>query len=127
MIPSRNGTNTTITLNQRAFRPVVIDELGHLKDLVRNANYTVLGTERYINSGFLLPAGQDKSITGSSNKFTLGFSRPGKYDYFDSFHPLDDRKSCRKINSGLVRYKGERPQPAPISSIIIHILRTNMV
>jgi plastocyanin len=87
LIPSRNGTNTTITLNQRAFRPVVIDELGHLKDLVRNANYTVLGTEKYINSGFLLPAGQDKSITGSSNKFTLGFTRPGKYDYFDSFHP----------------------------------------
>jgi plastocyanin len=87
LIPSRSGTNTTITLNQRAFRPVVIDESGHLKDLVRNANYTVLGTEKYINSGFILPAGQEKSITGSSNKFTLGFTKPGKYDYFDSFHP----------------------------------------
>lgn len=87
-IPGQNKSNTTIiTLNERAFKPVVIDSTGAAKFLNKNGNYTINGNEKYINSGFLLPVGKEKSFPGSSNTFTVKFSKAGRYDYFDIFHP----------------------------------------
>ncbi|MBV9176492.1 MAG: hypothetical protein JO297_05595 [Nitrososphaeraceae archaeon] len=87
-VPGQNRLNTTIiTLNERAFRPVVIDSTGAAKYLNKNGNYTINGNEKYINSGFLLPIGKEKSFPGSSNTFTVKFSKAGRYDYFDIFHP----------------------------------------
>jgi plastocyanin len=87
-VPGQSKLNTTIiTLNERAFKPVVIDFTGAAKFLNKNGNYTISGTEKYINSGFLLPIGKEKPYPGSSNTFTVKFSKAGRYDYFDIFHP----------------------------------------
>jgi hypothetical protein len=36
-----------------------------------NANYTMTGYEKYINSGWLLPEGQERVFPGSGNAFTV--------------------------------------------------------
>ena len=87
LVPARNGTGTIIGVNGRAFNSIVIDSAGNTKLMSPNANYTVNGDEKYINSGFLLPKGQEKAFPGSSNRFTIAFNKVGKYDYFDIFHP----------------------------------------
>ena len=87
LVPTRNGTGTIIGVNGRAFNSIVIDSAGNTKLMSPNANYTVNGDEKYINSGFLLPKGQEKAFPGSSNRFTIAFNKVGKYDYFDIFHP----------------------------------------
>jgi plastocyanin len=88
LVPAQSKLNTTIiTLNERAFKPLVIDSTGAAKFLNKNGNYTISGNEKYINSGFLLPIGKEKSYPGSSNTFTVKFSKAGRYDYFDIFHP----------------------------------------
>jgi plastocyanin len=76
-----------IALNDRAFKRVVIESSGAAKFLNVNANYTIKGNEKYINSGFLLPIGKESPFPSSSNTFTVKFNKAGRYDYFDIFHP----------------------------------------
>jgi plastocyanin len=52
-----------------------------------NANYTLSGTEKYVNSGFILPKGHDKDFPGSSNTFTVTFQKAGTYNYLCIVHP----------------------------------------
>lgn len=87
LLPGKNGMDTIIALNQRVFNPVVIDSLGNAKFMSPNANYSMNGSERYINSGFLLPRGQEQELPGSAVVFTITFKKAGTYDYFDIFHP----------------------------------------
>jgi plastocyanin len=84
---ARNRTNTIITLNERAFKPVVIESSGAAKVLSMNATYTINDNEKYINSGFLLPQGKQNAFPSASSTFTLKFNKTGRYDYFDIFHP----------------------------------------
>lgn len=87
LLPGRNGMDTVIALNERVFNPVVIDSSGNVKFMRPNSNYTMDGTEKYINSGFLLPKGQEQEFPGSAAAFTVTFKKAGTYDYFDIFHP----------------------------------------
>jgi plastocyanin len=87
LLPGQNRTSNIIALNERAFKPIVIESSGVAKFLNANANYIINGNEKYINSGFLLPKGQEGSFPSSSNTFTVKFSKAGTYDYFDIFHP----------------------------------------
>jgi Protein of unknown function (DUF1326)/Copper binding proteins, plastocyanin/azurin family len=75
------------TVNERVFDPFVIDVFGNAKVMKPNANYTITGTEKYVNSGWLLPKGQEKVFPGSSNTFTVTFEKAGRYDYFCMVHP----------------------------------------
>jgi plastocyanin len=88
IIPGKNGMNTVVAINARVYNPVVIDSLGNVKKFaVPNATYTLNGNEKYVNSGFILPKGQEKGYPGSSNTFTVTFQKPGTYEYLCIIHP----------------------------------------
>ncbi|MPZ08516.1 MAG: hypothetical protein GEU26_19255 [Nitrososphaeraceae archaeon] len=52
-----------------------------------NANYTMTGEEKYINSGWFLPVGLEGEYPGSGNTFTMTFERLGTYGYLCILHP----------------------------------------
>ena len=88
---SQPGKPTTLlTLNSRAIEPVVIGQNGLATKIIQKnstGSYTVLGTEKYINSGWLLPKGQEKGYLGALTSFKVTFAKPGVYHYADIFHP----------------------------------------
>jgi plastocyanin len=55
--------------------------------MTQNANYTLTGTEKYVNSGWLLPKGQEQIFPGSGNTFTVTFDKAGTYNYICAIHP----------------------------------------
>jgi plastocyanin len=99
LIPNSNSeplmtpdNNAIIAINKRAYNPVVIEESTttggkNVTYLKQNANYSMSGTEDYINSGWLLPKGQENLYPGSGNTFTMTFQKPGTYDYVCIVHP----------------------------------------
>lgn len=83
-------TTTLLTLNSRAIEPVVIDHNGLASKITQKnstGSYNILGSEKYINSGWLLPKGQEKGYPGALTSFEVTFSKPGVYEYADIFHP----------------------------------------
>ena len=101
LIPNSNSeplmtpdNNAIIATNKRAYNPVVVIEdsptTGGGKNVTymkQNANYSMSGTEDYVNSGWLLPKGQENLYPGSGNTFTMTFQKPGTYDYLCIIHP----------------------------------------
>src|SRR5215212_976083 len=100
LIPNSNSeplmtpdNNAIIAVNKRAYNPVVVREDStttggkNVTYLKQNANYSMSGTEDYINSGWLLPKGQENLYPGSGNTFTMTFQKPGTYDYVCIVHP----------------------------------------
>jgi plastocyanin len=78
---------TVITVNARAYLPVVIDSTGkNVTNLPPNSNYSMDGTEGYINSGWLWPPGQAPPGPPLTN-FTVTFEKPGSYPYMCNVHP----------------------------------------
>jgi plastocyanin len=78
---------TVITVNARAYLPVVIDSTGkNVTNLPPNSNYSMDGTEGYINSGWLWPPGQAPPGPPLTN-FTVTFEKPGSYPYLCNVHP----------------------------------------
>jgi plastocyanin len=45
------------------------------------------GSEKYVNSGWLLPKGQEQDFPGSSNTFTVTFQKAGTYNYVCILRP----------------------------------------
>ena len=102
LIPNSNSdplmtpdNNAIIAVNKRAYNPVVVREDStttmtgekNVTYMKQNANYSMSGTEDYINSGWLLPKGQENLYPGSGNTFTMTFQKPGTYDYVCLIHP----------------------------------------
>jgi plastocyanin len=102
LIPNSNSEplmtpddNAIIAINKRAYNPVVVREDSpttttgekNVTYMKQNANYTMSGTEDYINSGWLLPKGQENVYPGSGNTFTITFQKAGTYDYLCLVHP----------------------------------------
>jgi plastocyanin len=93
IVPNPPGTEPTTTKtviidNARAYNPTVIDSTGkNVKYLPPNANYTMDGTESYINSGWLWPQGQVPPGAPPLTTFTVTFEKPGIYDYVCTVHP----------------------------------------
>ena len=86
--------NAIIAINKRAYNPVVVIQdsttTGGGKNVTymkQNANYSMSGTEDYVNSGWLLPKGQENLYPGSGNTFTMTFQKAGTYDYLCIIHP----------------------------------------
>ncbi len=79
--------NVVIAANARSYLPAVIDEQGKVTHLAPNATYSITGNEKYINSGWLLPKGQEQAYPGSSTTFTVTFQKAGTYKYFCGLHP----------------------------------------
>jgi plastocyanin len=92
IVPNPPGTEptskTVIIDNARAYNPTVIDSVGkNVTYLPPNANYTMDGTESYINSGWLWPQGQVPPGAPPLTTFTVTFENPGIYDYVCTVHP----------------------------------------
>ncbi len=87
IIPGQDGTNTIIAVNARTFNPTVIDSSGNVEFMNPNANYTMDGTEKYVNSGWFLPKGMEQEYPGAGNTFTVTFEKPGTYNYICILHP----------------------------------------
>ena len=89
LIPGESGneTDTLIGVNARVFNPVSIDSQDNVKFMNPNANYEMAGSEKYVNSGWLLPSGLEQQYPGSGNTFTITFESPGTYDYLCLLHP----------------------------------------
>jgi plastocyanin len=99
LIPNSNSeplmtpdNNAIIATNKRAYNPVVVIEDSttggkNVTYMKQNANYSMSGTEDYVNSGWLLPKGQENLYPGSGNTFTMTFQKPGTYDYLCIIHP----------------------------------------
>lgn len=87
LIPGENGTNTLIAINARTFSPTVIDSQGGVQFMNPNANYTMTGDEKYVNSGWFLPNGLEELFPGSGNTFSVTFEKPGTYEYICMLHP----------------------------------------
>ena len=86
-IPGKEATKTIVAINSRVYNPAVIDSANNVKTLGPNATYVFNGNEKYVNSGFILPKGQDKDYPGSSSTFTVTFQNPGIYRYLCIIHP----------------------------------------
>lgn len=81
-------TKTVVTINARAFIPVVIDSSGkNVTFLPPNSNYTMDGSESYVNSGWIWPQGQAPPGSPPISKFTVIFEKPGTYHYICNVHP----------------------------------------
>lgn len=100
LIPNSNSeplmtpdNNAIIAVNKRAYNPVAVIEDSpttggkNVTYMKQNANYSMSGTEDYINSGWLLPKGQESLYPGSGNTFTMTFQKAGTYDYLCIVHP----------------------------------------
>jgi len=76
-----------IAINKRVFNPFIIDSNDKVIPIDGNANYTLTGTEKYVNSGWLLPNGLEQAYPGSANTFTITFPNSGNYNYLCLVHP----------------------------------------
>jgi plastocyanin len=100
LIPNSNSeplmtpdNNAIIATNKRAYNPVVVIEDStttggeNVTYMKQDANYSMSGTEDYVNSGWLLPKGQENLYPGSGNTFTMTFQKAGTYEYLCIIHP----------------------------------------
>ena len=79
---------TVVTVNARAYMPVVLDASGNkVNYLPINSNYTMNGTESYLNSGWLWPKGMSPPGSPPVNNFTVTFEKAGTYSYLCNVHP----------------------------------------
>jgi plastocyanin len=67
--------------------PTIIDSEGNVTYLPPNSNYTVTGTEKYINSGWIWPEGQVPPGLPPIDSFVLTFENAGTYEYICVVHP----------------------------------------
>jgi plastocyanin len=81
-------TKTVIIDNARAYNLTVIDSAGkNVTYLPLNANYTMDGTESYVNSGWIWPQGQVPPGAPPITTFSITFEKPGTYGYVCMVHP----------------------------------------
>jgi plastocyanin len=88
--PAQPGetTKTVVTVNARAVMPAVLGSSGEkVTYLPPNSNYTMNGTESYVNSGWLWPEGQAPPGSPPISKFTIMFEKSGTYPYLCNVHP----------------------------------------
>ncbi|MFZ0510006.1 MAG: hypothetical protein WAM14_00240 [Candidatus Nitrosopolaris sp.] len=87
VVPGQNHTTIIIAANARAYNPVVINSIGNVTFLNWNAKYTMNGSEKYINSGWLFPNGEVPPGIQAGKTFTITFEKAGLYEYTCVFHP----------------------------------------
>lgn len=89
VVPSNDTeTQTVVVANARSFNPTVIDATGqNVTYLPPNAEYTMDGSESYINSGWIWPEGQVPLGAPPITEFSVTFEKPGIYDYVCTIHP----------------------------------------
>jgi hypothetical protein len=86
-MPVPNGTSIIVALNGRSMNPVVVDSAGNATYLAPNANYTLVGGEKYINSGWFWPKGMVPPGLPPLDSFSVTFNQAGTYNYVCVIHP----------------------------------------
>ena len=87
VMPGPPGKNVIVALNNRSFMPTVIDSAGNVTYLPPNGNYTMTGTEKYLNSGWIWPKGMSPPGLPPIDSFSVTFSKAGTYGYNCAVHP----------------------------------------
>jgi plastocyanin len=87
LIPGEGETSTLVAINARTYSPVTIDSQDKVQFMNPNANYSITGNEKYVNSGWIFPEGFEKQFPGTGNTFMATFEKPGTYDYICILHP----------------------------------------
>ncbi|HEY7508093.1 MAG TPA: hypothetical protein VH677_03110 [Nitrososphaera sp.] len=97
LVPGSNAEAVTFTgpadqpviiaANARSFNPAIVAEDGSAEYLQPNANYTMSGTEQYVNSGFIWPEGMTPQGLAEIDTFAVKFNEAGTYDYICALHP----------------------------------------
>ena len=88
IVPSQStDSKVVLTINARAFNPVAIDSKGNVTYLPPNSQYSMDGTENYINSGWLWPNELAPPGGPAINNFTMTFEKAGTYSYACNVHP----------------------------------------
>lgn len=82
------GKSIVIALNATSYTSTIIDPQGNVKMFATsNVKYTLSGSEKYVNSGWLLPKGKEQLYPGSGNTFAVIFQKAGTYNYICILHP----------------------------------------
>ena len=88
LVIDQNGSKAVIVDNARHYNPVAIDFTGkNVTYLPVNANYSMVGTEKYVSSGWIWPAGLAPPGVLPIKSFSVTFEKPGTYHYICSVHP----------------------------------------
>jgi plastocyanin len=87
MVDHQNGTRTVIVDNARQSNPVIVDNENNATYLPINSDYSMDGSEKYINSGWMWPEGLAPPGASPISNFTVIFEKPGTYNYICSIHP----------------------------------------
>ncbi|HKZ62097.1 MAG TPA: hypothetical protein VJZ68_06765 [Nitrososphaera sp.] len=87
VMPGEGGKNVIVAVNNRSLSPVVIDSAGNATYLPPNGNYTMTGTEKYVNSGWIWPARLTPPGLPSIDSFSVTFNEEGTYNYICLVHP----------------------------------------
>ena len=88
LMVDQNGSKAIIVDNARHYNPVAIDSTGkNVTYLPINANYIMVGTEKYVNSGWIWPEGLAPPGVPPISSFSVTFEKPGTYNYICAVHP----------------------------------------
>jgi len=87
VMPGPSGKSVIVGVNSRSMMPTIMDSAGKVMYLQPNGNYTVTGTEKYINSGWIWPNGLAPEGLPLIDSFSLTFSKAGTYNYMCVIHP----------------------------------------
>jgi plastocyanin len=87
VMPGPEGKTVIVAVNNRSIMPTVIDSTGKVTYLPPNASYTITGTEKYINSGWMWPKGLSPEGLPPIDSFSVTFSEEGTYNYICVVHP----------------------------------------
>jgi plastocyanin len=86
-MPGPNGTTVVVAINSRSLNPLVINASGNVTALQPNGSYNMDGTEKYVNSGWMWPQGQEPPGFPPINTFSIKFTKAGTYTYICEVHP----------------------------------------
>jgi hypothetical protein len=90
IIPDNTNPNNKLVIvdNQRASAPVTIDDTkASITYLQPKSNYSFVGDESYVNSGFMFPMELIPPGAPPITSFTMTFENPGTYYYMCVLHP----------------------------------------
>lgn len=82
-----DGSQVVVLANARVFSPTAISANGTVSYMPPNANYTMAGGEKYLNSGLIWPKGQTPEGLPPIETFSVKFDKAGTYDYICILHP----------------------------------------
>jgi plastocyanin len=85
--PGPEGQTVIVAANARVISPTVVSADGTATYLPPNGSYTLDGTEKYINSGFVWPENMSPQGFPEISTFSVKFDEQGTYNYICILHP----------------------------------------